>query len=144
MGTHVKYFGILIAGLIILQAPALAEMIQGQVIAVNPDENNLTLQRVTTTGDQEQIDVSAADAQLRGIQSLDQVEVGDEIRADANKPAFGMGDWEATWIEKSAGAAGLGAEGELSGMEQQAGEGGMEQEAGTGAEGSPAPSGAAY
>ncbi len=102
MGTSVKVLGAFAAALVIWQSSVLAEMVQGQVTAVNQENRTVTLQQAQPDGKAKEIDLSIpADAEFRGIQSLGEVEVGDEIRAEANKPALGMGAWQTTWIERS-------------------------------------------
>ena len=89
--------------MLVFSGPALAEMIQGQVTSVNPDDNTFALERVTPEGEYENIDVSVRDeANFRGeISSLAELEVGDEIRADADKPTLGLGKWQANWVEST-------------------------------------------
>lgn len=104
--NDMKWMGIFAAAILVFQGTALAEMIQGQVTAVNTENRSVTIQRDALGADanqkSEQIDLSIPEnAEFRGIQSFDEVEVGDEVRAEANKPALGIGKWETRWIEKS-------------------------------------------
>lgn len=128
MKSNSKIFLAMTAGLLVFQGVAAAEMVTGQVTAVNPDDRSLTIQRAQATGEQEEIKLKVPEnAELRGIQSFEEVEVGDDVRAEANKPALGIGNWEAQWLERSAEGAGADA-GQIS---QSAGT--MGSEAGTSA-----------
>lgn len=103
MKNQSKYLMVGVLGLLIAAGPAFAEMIQGQVTAVNTENNSLTVQRMKDTGEQEQINLNVPqNAQFRGISSLQDVEVGDEIKAEANKPSLGLGAWDTKWLSKEA------------------------------------------
>jgi hypothetical protein len=108
MQSKSRFLVIMAAALMLWQGAALAEMVQGQVTAVNPGDRSLTVQRSAAEGEQgKEISLKVPEnAELRGIQTFAEVGVGDEIRAEANKPALGIGNWEARWIEKSDQAAG--------------------------------------
>lgn len=104
MQFKMRVLTILAAAFLMVQGAALAEVVQGQVTAVNQGDRSLTVQRMAEEagGQGKEISLKVPEsAELRGIQTFDEVGVGDEIRAEANKPALGIGNWEARWIEKS-------------------------------------------
>ncbi|HTL47746.1 MAG TPA: hypothetical protein VL688_06750 [Verrucomicrobiae bacterium] len=106
MRTNLKMIALLAAGLLIGQQAAFSEMVQGQVTAVNQANNSLKVQMMQPGGEKKEVELNIPQqGEFRGIQSLADVEVGDQIRAEANKPALGIGSWEAKWIEKSAAQA---------------------------------------
>jgi len=106
MNTTFKLFGILVVSLLLFSGPAFAEMLQGHVTAVNPENQTFMIQRITDTGQYENIEVSVPEEAsfLGGIASLDEVAVGDEIKVEANQSAMGLGGWKASSIESTTGA----------------------------------------
>jgi hypothetical protein len=68
-----------------------AEMVRGQVTAVNKDNQSITVTTQDASGTaQETKELKLApDAQFSGIQSIDDLEVGDSIQADVEKKMFG-------------------------------------------------------
>ncbi len=127
MGTN-KYLWILAVSLLSNPAGVWAEMVQGQVTAVDTQNRTLTVQKEPLPGEKlEEINLSVPeDAGLHGIGAFDEVGVGDDIRADANKPTLGIGSWRANWIEKSAAAEPVAAGSEFNQTLEQA-EQGFEQ-----------------
>ncbi len=103
MKKQFSFLVVFAAGFLFLwQGIALAEMISGQVTIINRENQTLTVERLKETGESEKINLSVpSQAEFRGIKSLNDVEVGDEIMADASKPALGFGAWQANWIEKT-------------------------------------------
>jgi hypothetical protein len=73
-------------------APAWAELIQGEITAVDPQNRSVTVAPRQQTGKGPIQLTIQEDAMQRG-QTLDQLSVGDEIIVEANKPLFG--GWEA-------------------------------------------------
>ncbi len=118
---RVNLLGLLILGSMVFHGTAWAEMVQGQVVAVNSENRSLTVQKMEDRGDAKEINLSVPqNAELRGgIQALEDVEVGDEIRAEANKPTLGIGSWEARWIEKSSGNSAAAGSRDTQGMDSE-------------------------
>ncbi len=81
-----------------LGAPAYAELIYGQVAAVDAQNESVTITPRNASADiPQQINLSVKQEALKNnqvVQSLDQLSIGEEIIVEADKPAFG-GDWNA-------------------------------------------------
>ena len=107
---------------------AYAEMVQGTIVEISPNDNQLTINRMdAASGRAEQLQI-AIDPQTQfqgGVSDLQSLKVGDEIQVDADQN-FVTRQWKANSIQKgSAGPAAtsgpLGQQQQSSGMEQTAG-----------------------
>lgn len=85
------YFAGIMFAMLLLPASSWAEMVRGQVTAINKDNQSITVMAVDESGaSQGQKELTLApDAQFSGIQSIDDLQVGDQIQADVNKKMFG-------------------------------------------------------
>src|SRR5687768_380853 len=78
---------------------AYAETIIGKVAEVNANSNFIRVDRTTDAGEPESIRLAVApDTELRGINSLAEIEVGEEITVDADQN-FLTRRWSANAIE---------------------------------------------
>lgn len=94
----------LIAGLLVtsltIALPAWAEMLQGTVAGIDPGGRSIRLTRIDQ-GRVEELKVNVKEeAQLNGIQSLDELKLGDNVVVNADKNLFTRA-WNATSVEKS-------------------------------------------
>jgi hypothetical protein len=105
-------FMIIFGAVMFLGTAAYADLIQGQVTAVDAQNKSVTITPRNAQDLPSQINLSIKDealkkAQDQGISSLDQLSVGDEIIVEADKPAMG-GDWKVDSLLTSQQLQGMG------------------------------------
>jgi hypothetical protein len=94
-----KILGLLIVASFVLSGTAQAELIYGQVQAVQSQENKVTISpKASSSQDvpQNKLDLRIEDAVLqqnKTLNSLDEIGVGDHLIIEADKPATGN-EWE--------------------------------------------------
>jgi hypothetical protein len=97
-------------GVFALATVAHAESITGTIVAVNSDDKSVTIAPSDrSAGLPQELNLSVQDEKAykdKGIQSLDELAVGDEIRVEAERQD--TGDWEVQSLEKNT-EAGAGA-----------------------------------
>lgn len=94
-----------IGGMVLVQGNLFAEMVRGQVTAINKQNQSITVLTEDSSGatqGNKELTVRP-DAQFAGIQSLDDLEVGDEIQAEVDKKMFRKG--EVTQLTSAQGSA---------------------------------------
>lgn len=106
-----RFKQVLLLGLVfnlLYPAIASAEIIQGQVVAVSPDNQSVTISQLEPSNQAgRQITLRIKDdAQLRGVNSLQELQVGDEVYAEASRKFF-FGAWEARSLEATGQAKGM-------------------------------------
>lgn len=99
---------------------AYAEAVQGRVVAVDSAGNTVTVQptqgRTTGIGQEGTVQFSLGqNSQLSGVSTLDELQVGDEIRVEGTQTA---GTWEATSLERQPGVSDIQSEAGQAGFEQ--------------------------
>ena len=96
------WVGLFMAGFVLGQGIAMADMIQGKVVEVNASSNSLTISRSNpATGSEEKLSIAVeAETALAGIKSISELKAGDEVKVMAEKDAA-SGSWEAESIEKA-------------------------------------------
>ena len=80
---------------------AFAENIQGTITSVNPDNRSLTIApKDPSAGLPSEINLQVKDEKnFKGIQSLDALAVGDEVKVEAERK--NDGNWEVKSLEKN-------------------------------------------
>jgi len=96
------WLGLLVTGLLLLPQAAYAMLIQGTVTQLNLDASAITLSRTDPqTQVTEELDITVLpEAEFKGISSLAELEVGDEIRVEASENEA-TGQLEASTVEPS-------------------------------------------
>jgi hypothetical protein len=95
MKTTVKIFSILF---FIAQVHAYAEMIQGEIVSLNPTANTLTL--MTKDKDKKEVNiVVTAVTQFEGLSSLNELTAGDEVVVNAEKSEEDKKIWTAQSVK---------------------------------------------
>jgi hypothetical protein len=93
----------LFAGFLAMQGVALAEMIQGSVVSVDPNGESLQVTRTDQSGKASEVKVSVdEDTQYNGIQSAQELKAGDTVVLDADQNFFTRA-WKVKSIERSEG-----------------------------------------
>ncbi len=72
------------------QSAARGEVIQGKVVAVDSATNSLTVERMDADTRENVRLILPASAELDGVDSLEDIEIGDQIRVEATA---GSGGW---------------------------------------------------
>src|SRR3954465_1448671 len=93
---------ILATGLFVaLAGSAYAENIQGTITSVNPDNKSLTITpKDQAAGLPSEINLQVKDDKsFKGIQSLDELAVGDDVKVEADRKD--NGNWEVKSLERS-------------------------------------------
>ena len=98
-----KMISLLFAGLVVLQGPVFAEVIQGKVASMNPQENTLTVRQSDERGIRDISVEVTEDASFQGVSSLEQLSVGDEVVVSGDARGNTI---EARSIDASGGTAG--------------------------------------
>lgn len=77
-------------GIGLFQGNLFAEMVQGEVTAINKEHQSVTILQKDSSGLAQKNKEFALrpDAQFAGIQSLEDLEVGDEVQAELDKKIF--------------------------------------------------------
>ncbi len=100
MRTTLYLLAVLLSITSVLSTPVFAELIEGQVTGVDLQKQCISIIPKNKTADlPDEINLLVKASALRkqapqGIQSLEQLAIGDEIVVEANKPVFGE-KWEA-------------------------------------------------
>lgn len=97
------------AGFVICQSSAMAEMIQGRIVEVKPEQNSVTVSRTDPSGKMERLRISTND-NTQGIESLAVLKVGDEVMIDASQNILTR-QWTARSVQGSASVRAVANEG---------------------------------
>ncbi len=91
MNKLTKYVLVLVVSVILMPGSLWAEMVRGQVTAINKENQSITILPQDASGNIQESKELKVDpnAQFAGIQSLDDLEVGDEIVAEVDRRMFG-------------------------------------------------------
>ncbi len=96
------FLAVLVSSLFLWSGIGSAEIVQGKVIGIDPNQKSLTLNRMdAATGQPEQVQL-AIDSETQfqgGIDSLSSLKVGDEISVEADQN-FVTRQWKANIIQK--------------------------------------------
>ncbi|MBI1977851.1 MAG: hypothetical protein HYS55_03770 [Candidatus Omnitrophica bacterium] len=97
----------LVLGLTLFQATAMAEMIQGKIANLDLQANILTISRLSpATGVMEDLKISLTPAvELSGLNSLGELKPGDEVKVEVEKDEAGAFQAKAIEISKPIGPA---------------------------------------
>ncbi len=88
-----RYITMLVAVLALFQVNAFAEIIRGEIKAVNQNEQSITINQLDQAGigvTRKNLELNLRDdTQFTGIRSIQELKVGDEVLIEANKKIFG-------------------------------------------------------